>query len=108
MVKILDRGWIQSGDRFIQDQKLFGGAECPRDQNALLLSAGEFPVAFLLQMLNTQSFQIVGCQLPLCPGLKRTVSTAAQGSGQHNLLYRSRKILLGCSLLRKIADAAAL
>lgn len=78
MVKILDRGWIQSGDRFIQDQKLFGGAECPRDQNALLLSAGEFPVAFLLQMLNTQSFQIVGCQLPLCPGIKRTVSTAAQ------------------------------
>ena len=75
MVKILDRGWIQSGDRFIQDQKLFGGAECPRDQNALLLSAGEFPVAFLLQMLNTQSFQIVGCQLPLCRGIKRAVST---------------------------------
>ena len=56
-----------SGNRFIQDQKLFGGAGVPAlDQNALLLSAGEFPVAFLLQMLNTQSFQIVGCPTSLC------------------------------------------
>ena len=53
MVEILDRGRIQTGDRLIQDQKAVSVAQrALRDQNALLLAAGEIPVAALSQMLG--------------------------------------------------------
>ena len=107
MVKILDRGRIQTGNRLIQDQKLFCGTERPCDKNALLLTTGKLPVTFVFQMLHAKAFQIVSCQLPFCHGVKRAVSPSAQGAGQHYLLYGSREILLGRGLLGKIANTAA-
>ena len=54
LIEILGRCRIQAGNGLIQNQQLSGGAQGTGQQHPLLLTAGELPVALVLELQNAQ------------------------------------------------------
>ena len=98
---------VETRERLIEQEQLFGRAECPCEQDALLLSAGELPVAAVGKCSDVEACHLfVGaCLVRLCvKGMDRVPVQAAR---EHNLPHRCRKRPLNHALLRQIADLIA-
>ena len=92
------RSWL------IQQQHGAGGAQGAGQQDALLLTAGKFPVAAPGQGRDVQLFQGMFRQLLLRPAVKGASAAAPLAAGEHDLPYRGWEVLLDLGLLRQIAD----
>ena len=106
LIEILGGGGVQPGDGFIQNQQLPCGAQRPRQQHPLLLTAGEIPVAGVLQFQNAQLTQIHHGLRPLGRGVEKVQSLSVQTAGENHLQHRGGKVPLGAGLLGQVADSA--
>lgn len=57
-IKICRHNGIQSGDRFIQKQKLAGGTKRSCQKDTLLLASGKISVASFFQRTKPQKFNV--------------------------------------------------
>ena len=81
-----------------------GGAQCPGQQDSLLLAAGKFAVRTAAQLPQIQFLQRFLRQAALCRGIKGGKSALIHAAGLHHLPYTGGKIFLRAGLLRQIAN----
>ena len=106
-VKLRGDKRVETRERLIEQEQLFGRAERPCEQDALLLSAGELPVAAVGKRRDVQACHLfVGaCLVRLCvKGMDRVPVQAAR---EHDFPHRCREAALDLALLREIADLIA-
>ena len=99
---------IQTGNGFIQQEALLGGAQRPCQQHPLLLPAGQLPVAPALKALQPKLFQIgAGCGLFFL-GVEGSPAPLPLETGKHNFQHRGGEIPLHLGLLGQIANLGGL
>lgn len=101
-------GDIQTGRRFIQYQDLGLLGQCPGDENALLLAAGQMPESMIFMRFHSDLSQSFQCDVMILPPwtfeqAKRSVTTH-----HHRFEDRHRKISIDDPFLRKVADFCAM
>ncbi len=102
-VQILCGGGVQPRHRLVQDQQPPGGAQRPCQQHPLLLSAGQLPVAPILQFQYPQLAHVHQRLRLLGGGVEEPPSTGAEKARQHYLADGGGKIPLSLGLLGQIA-----
>ena len=105
-VQILRGGRVKAGHRLVQDQQLAGGAQGPGQQDTLLLTAGQLPVAPILQFQDAQLAHVHQGLGLLGAGVEEPPLPCAEEAGKHHLADGGGEILLGPGLLGQIPDGA--
>ena len=104
-VHILHCHRVKTCNRLVQQQQFARRAECPRQQDALLLSAGQLAVTALRQRRDAEPSHGVRRQPLLPPPEKGAESKPPQTARQHDFPHRGGEIPLGRRLLREVPDA---
>ena len=105
-VQLLRRRRVKPRHRLIQYQQLPGGAQRPRQQHPLLLPAGQFPVAAILQLQHAQLAHVHQRLGLLLGRVEKPHAPAAEKAAAHHLRHRGGEVLLRLRLLGRIADSA--
>ena len=96
--------WVETGNRLVEQQNLLRGAQSTREQNALLLTAGQLSIAAVFHAVQTQLVHHLCGELFFLAVIKGTQTAAPLTAGNDNFADRSRKVALYRRLLRQIAD----
>ena len=75
---------VQSGNRFVQNEHLSGGAKRTCKENTLLLPTGQFPIAAPGQRKNIGFCHGIVSKRLFCLAVKRAQSTAVLTTGEDN------------------------
>ena len=95
---------IKAGHRLVEKQELLRGAQRARQQDALLLTAGEVAVAALSEVGDSHALHIPRRQFLFLPIIERPPSHAPLAAGQDDFPHGGRKIPLHVGLLGQVAD----
>ena len=103
-VQVVGGGGVQARHRFVQHQQVPCRAQGPGQQHPLLLAAGQFPIALVLQLQNAQLAHVLQGLGLLGRGIEEFPPPGAEKAGQHHLADGGGKVLLCPGLLGQIAD----
>ena len=95
---------VQTGDRLVHQQNPLGSAQSPRQQDTLLLTAGQLTVAAPGQRCYPHPLHILPDQFLFRPAVERPSARTSLASGQNDFPHRGREVLLHHRLLRKVSD----
>ena len=105
LVEVLGGGGVQAGDGFIQDQQGTGGAQGPGQQHPLLLTAGEVPVALVLELQDAQLAHVHEGRGFLGGGVEKAHALAVEAAREDHLPHGGGEVPLGPGLLGQIPQA---
>ena len=102
------RDRVQAGDRLVEQDQFLGGTHGAGQKDALLLAAGQVPVALVLQVQDLQGFHILPGARFFRAGVEGPQAHAVEAAGQDDFPHAGGEVLLDLGLLGQVADLSRL
>ena len=89
---------------FVEQDELRFGAQCPGNQDPLLLSTGEGGELTIPELIHLNSPEGIQGSIPVLPGKERSPAQLSKSSHEHHIPDRDRELSVIVDILGDIAD----